>query len=310
MVRICRFLFAPLLGALIGASAYAEPPNFTVASGDETFRLADARGRFVALHYLPKGECADCRRTIAEAVRRGPEVAGVVHVFIKPDSEDAVRMWAERLKADGVSATIFPDANGEVAKQLELPPAYASDDHAADEPALVLLDPKGNECFRYVDGASADRLSFDRFAREVAGCAVNPAVEQYNLSSGSPAIQGYDPVAYVDAGQAQPGDSKRVSSYRGVTYRFATAQNREKFATDPDKYLPAYGGWCATAMADGRKVDIDPENFKVTNGRLFLFYKGWLGDARKDWNKDERTLTKQADGAWQKIAPGDSIAKE
>lgn len=124
------------------------------------------------------------------------------------------------------------------------------------------------------------------------------------------AIKGFDPVAYVESNKAQAGKSELSSQYRGVAYRFATAESRQRFAENPEKYIPAYGGWCATAMAEGRKVEIDPTNFKVTNGRLFLFYKGWLGNALNDWNKDEKNLTDRADEQWRKIATGDSTERK
>jgi hypothetical protein len=78
---------------------------------------------------------------------------------------------------------------------------------------------------------------------------------------------------------------------------------------DPDSFLPTYGGWCATAMADGRKVEIAPTNFKIAQGRLFLFYKGWLGNARNDWDKNEADLMRRADERWRRIAPSDSPAE-
>jgi hypothetical protein len=87
-----------------------------------------------------------------------------------------------------------------------------------------------------------------------------------------------------------------------VQYRFATEAARERFRADPERHLPAYGGWCATAMAKGEKVEIDPTNFKVTNGRLFLFFKAFYANALKDWNKDEPGLTSRADAAWRRLA--------
>ena len=87
-----------------------------------------------------------------------------------------------------------------------------------------------------------------------------------------------------------------------MTYWFASPQNLERFLTNPDRYEPTYGGWCASAMADGgRKVEIDPKNFKVTDGRLFLFYKGLFQDAQDFWNKDERAHTAEADTNWTKL---------
>jgi YHS domain-containing protein len=126
----------------------------------------------------------------------------------------------------------------------------------------------------------------------------------YNLEPGKPAIQGYDPVAYFpDAGgKALKGKAQFAHEHRGVVYHFGTKENLERFLADPDRYEPAYGGWCASAMADGgRKVEIDPKNFKVTNGRLFLFYKSLFQDALTYWNKDEPKHTAVADDFWRTL---------
>jgi YHS domain-containing protein len=128
------------------------------------------------------------------------------------------------------------------------------------------------------------------------------APKEYNLSAGDVALQGYDPVAYFTDGKPAKGAEHLSAEHGGVAYRFATEGHREAFRKNPEKYLPTYGGWCATAMAKGEKVEIDPANFKVTNGRLFLFYKGIWGNARKDWDKDEPAQTVKADANWRKIS--------
>ncbi len=127
----------------------------------------------------------------------------------------------------------------------------------------------------------------------------------YNLAKDKPAIEGYDPVAYFPeaGGKATKGKKELSYVFRGVTYYFATKENRDRFKKEPAKYEPTYGGWCATAIADGgQKVEIDPKNFKVTDGRLFLFYKGLFQNAKDSWNKDEKKSTTEADGWWKKIA--------
>ncbi|RJP35894.1 MAG: hypothetical protein C4547_08440 [Phycisphaerales bacterium] len=301
-------LLAVALG--VAGAALAAPPDFSVSSGDRTFRLSEARGRFVALHFLVKTECPSCQRHVAETARRAGEVAGVVHVFMTPDSEDEIRAWSARLEADGIRATIYRDPSARLARAFEIPGEYELNDESVHAPALVLLGPDGREVFRYVGEDSPDWLTFDQFADKVAASSMNPAVEHYNLPDDRLALEGHDPVAYHVSGRAEPGRPAWPSAYRGVVYRFATSQNRMKFAEDPERYLPAYGGWCATAMAEGRKVEIDPANFKITDSRLFLFYKGWLGDARKEWNKNEKTLTVRADEQWRRIAPSDTIQKE
>jgi YHS domain-containing protein len=128
------------------------------------------------------------------------------------------------------------------------------------------------------------------------------AIQHYNLGKDKVALSGYDPVGYFTLNKALKGRKEINAQHRGVTYWFASEENKKLFTESPAKYLPTYGGWCATAMAKGEKVEIDPTNFKVTNGRLFLFFKAFYANALKDWNKDEPGQTAKADANWKKIA--------
>ena len=125
--------------------------------------------------------------------------------------------------------------------------------------------------------------------------------KQFNLDGGL-AINGYDPVAYFTLNKAIKGNKDFAVSDNGVNYYFVSAADRDEFKKNPSKYEPQYGGWCAYAMGkDGSKVDIDPETFKIINGKLFLFYNKFFNNTRKSWDKDENKLHQQADANWQKI---------
>ena len=79
-------------------------------------------------------------------------------------------------------------------------------------------------------------------------------------------------------------------------------QDLNSFQANPEKFEPQYGGWCAYAMGhDGSKVEVDPETFKIINGKLFLFYNRFFNNTLKTWNQDESKLHAQADANWQKI---------
>jgi YHS domain-containing protein len=117
------------------------------------------------------------------------------------------------------------------------------------------------------------------------------------------AIEGYDPVSYFD-GKPAEGDSKFSFTHKGVNYLFSTAANLNKFKASPEKYEPAYGGWCAYAMGEtGEKVKIDPETYKIIDDKLFLFYNFWTNNTLTDWNKNEKTLKTKADQNWKKFLP-------
>ena len=123
----------------------------------------------------------------------------------------------------------------------------------------------------------------------------------FNLEKGV-AIQGYDPVAYFTQNKAVKGNKQFAALAEGVTYNFSTAANKELFIKDYKKYEPQYGGWCAYAMgATNEKVEIDPATFKITDGKLFLFYHSWVNNTLNKWNKDETDLKAKADKNWALI---------
>lgn len=115
------------------------------------------------------------------------------------------------------------------------------------------------------------------------------------------AIEGYDPVSYFD-GKPLEGKSDLIHADRGIVYRFFTQANLAKFKANPEKYQPAYGGWCAYAMGEtGEKVKVDPETYKIVEGKLYLFYNFWTTNTLDDWNKNENKLKEAADRNWSKI---------
>jgi YHS domain-containing protein len=117
------------------------------------------------------------------------------------------------------------------------------------------------------------------------------------------AIEGYDPVSYFE-GKPKEGESNLSYVFKGVRYQFSSASNLSKFKINPEKYEPAYGGWCAYAMGEtGEKVKIDPETFKIIDGKLYLFYNFWGNNTLTDWNKNEKSLKTKADQNWKKLFP-------
>jgi len=115
------------------------------------------------------------------------------------------------------------------------------------------------------------------------------------------AIEGYDPVSYFDH-KPTKGESKWTVNFKGVTYNFSSEANLVKFKDTPEKYEPAFGGWCAYAMGEsGEKVKVDPETFKIVEGRLCLFYNFWGNNTLIDWNKNEKSLKAKADQNWKRI---------
>jgi YHS domain-containing protein len=125
--------------------------------------------------------------------------------------------------------------------------------------------------------------------------------KHFNLDKGI-ALKGYDPVAYFTQKKAVMGSDKIISIADGVTYFFSSTANRTLFQKDASKYEPQFGGWCAYAMGNsGEKVEIDPETFKIVNGKLYLFYHSWVNNTLNKWNLNENTLKNNADKNWISI---------
>ena len=82
--------------------------------------------------------------------------------------------------------------------------------------------------------------------------------------------------------------------------RFASAAERDLFRSDPGRYEPAYGGWCAYGASVGIRWDVDPEAFEIYDGRLFVFSRNEEADARELWDREDRSaLIARADRYWE-----------
>lgn len=131
-----------------------------------------------------------------------------------------------------------------------------------------------------------------------ATAQTNPP-DSFNTDEYGVAIQGYDPVAYFTQDAAVPGDPRIRAEYQEVIFYFSSAQNLELFNEDPEAYLPQYGGWCAWAASRNSIADVDPTQFVVHNGRLFLNYSGFINlrfRTRLDHNIE------QADRNWPDLS--------
>lgn len=123
-----------------------------------------------------------------------------------------------------------------------------------------------------------------------------------NIPSSGLAIEGYCPVAYFAVNKPVMGKKEFASEYKGVTYYLVNADAKAAFDKSPEKYIPAYGGWCAFGMAVGEKFPVDPTNFKIVNGKLHVFLKNKNVDALLLWNKGkESDHVMNAAAHWKKV---------
>ena len=112
-------------------------------------------------------------------------------------------------------------------------------------------------------------------------------------------LKGHDPVAYFTEGRPVKGAPEIKYDWDGERYLFSSAGNREKFASNPERYAPQFGGYCTGNMSHGRKAEADPEAWKIVDGKLYVFGQvkfkdmgdtdpGVYARAAKNWQQTKR----------------------
>jgi YHS domain-containing protein len=117
---------------------------------------------------------------------------------------------------------------------------------------------------------------------------------------GGVAIMGYDTVAYFTDGKAVKGSEKLSYNWLGTPWHFASKKHQEMFMSDPVKYAPQYGGYCAGEVVNGAvTVNVDLEAFKIIDGKLYLIYDAGNAD---DFAAHADHYIPKADANWPKVA--------
>lgn len=111
-------------------------------------------------------------------------------------------------------------------------------------------------------------------------------------------LAGHDAVAYFTESKPVQGSAEFTAQHEGAVYRFASAKNRDTFRANPNKYAPAYGGFCAFGTALGKKFEVDGKAFEVVEGRLYVNKNK---SVYKKWSQDIPTNIVKAEGQWRAI---------
>lgn len=131
----------------------------------------------------------------------------------------------------------------------------------------------------------------------VAAVAAEPQ-PSVNKGADGVAIKGYDVVAYFTDGRPTPGKADYTHAWQDATWQFANAKHRDLFAADPEKYAPQFGGHCAMALTNNVVLEVDPEAWTITDGKLYLNFsmKG-----RDMFREDLAGNIKKSEANWAKI---------
>ncbi|RVT85725.1 YHS domain protein [Rhodobacteraceae bacterium CCMM004] len=117
-------------------------------------------------------------------------------------------------------------------------------------------------------------------------------------AEGGVAINGYDPIGYFANGAPVRGDKAHSLMWRGATWHFASAENRALFESDPVRWAPQYGGYCAYAVSQGYTATTDPDAWSVVDDKLYLNYSRRV---RRIWARDIPGHIRAADANWPAV---------
>lgn len=112
------------------------------------------------------------------------------------------------------------------------------------------------------------------------------------------AIKGYDPVSYFTDNKPVMGSDDFTATYKNAIYQFASADHRDRFRANPEKYAPQFGGFCAFGVTKQRKFDTDPTAWRISDGKLYLNLNK---NVQKIWLKDVPGNIASADNIWPDI---------
>ena len=139
----------------------------------------------------------------------------------------------------------------------------------------------------------------------VAGLSNTSALDVFS-NSDNIANNGYDVVNYFTTNTAARGSKDFKATHNGATYYFVSAENLNAFNTNPGNYLPQFDGYCSFAVAKmNKKVPVDPETFRIDDGKLYLFYNDfWEGkpfNTIVPWIHNEAAMEKMALENWKTL---------
>ena len=127
------------------------------------------------------------------------------------------------------------------------------------------------------------------------------AADEYNVSTGTTvsglgvALRGNDAVALATGLEVMAGQAVFTVEHDGVAYYFSSEATMQRFAANPESYLPQYGGFCALGVAKGKKLDANPRFADIVDGKLYVFLNAAVFEA---YQKDKEGILAQAAANW------------
>ena len=112
------------------------------------------------------------------------------------------------------------------------------------------------------------------------------------------ALNGYDVVSFYTESKAIRGADAFSFKWKDATWLFSSQQHLDSFKQSPEKYEPAFGGYCAYGTSRGYKAPTQIDTWTIVNNKLFFNYNQKVKEL---WNKNQSTFIDSATVKWPLI---------
>jgi len=131
----------------------------------------------------------------------------------------------------------------------------------------------------------------------LSACGNEAKTKVYSTDNG--AIDGYDAVAFFTDSAAVKGDKAFTTEWNGASWCFASAENLDAFKSNPEKYAPQYGGYCAYGTADGHLSPTQAETWTILDNKLYFNYNMKV---KERWMQDQNGYIEKANKNWPELS--------
>ena len=128
--------------------------------------------------------------------------------------------------------------------------------------------------------------------------AIAASAPPVSADSSGLAVRGYDTVAFFTQGKPVPGRAEYALVYQGATWRFVSAQDLAAFKSNPSRYAPQFGGYCAWAVSQHYLAPGDPNFWKIVEGKLYLNANA---RAKELWEADQADAITRGHSNWPAV---------
>ncbi len=140
----------------------------------------------------------------------------------------------------------------------------------------------------------------------VSGCTKTVEPETV-MSVDGIALDGYDSVAYFESYAAVQADFTHNYSYEDLEWYFENSTHLDMFISDPERYMPAFGGFCAYELAHENVVPSNLEYWYIHDEKLYLFSSE---SAKQEWFDEISTLLPLATKQWEMLSTEEEVFEE